>query len=411
MGLGFLAQFIGIGVSAYATSIFFQAMFTDLNWSRGDLALSISVGSILAAIAGPFVGNIVDKHGAGRIMAVGALATGVCLMFLGYVQELWQAFAIFSILALFRVGFVTIPGLVMVSHWFVKKRGRALGIMTAGQGMGGLVLSPLTTLLISNLGWRMSWVVFGILTCAVMIPAALLLAKRKPESVGVDGISSGSSDGESILKEKEKVPAPNPGWTLMNMFRMPVFWLIALLYPLYVFGHSSMFQHGYSLFIDKGISAVTAGTMMSVLGLVSMSGKIALGYLSDKMPVRYVMMIALAVGAASIFLLFLNEANVGAWLFVLTWGFWECGVIALQPVMVANTFDKAVIGKMLGIFTLFTVFPQLIGPAFMGYVFDITGNYNLALFVIVALYLASLAMVFFTGFARRSPVKGVLVGS
>jgi predicted MFS family arabinose efflux permease len=244
-----------------------------------------------------------------------------------------------------------------------------------------------------------------------MIPAALLLAKRKPESVGADGISSDSPDTGSILKDKEKVPAPNPGWTLKNLFRMPVFWLIALLYPFYVFGHTSMFQHGYSLFIDKGISAVTAGTMMSILGLVSMSGKIALGYLSDRIPVRYIMMIALAIGAASIFLLFLNEANLGAWLFVLTWGFWECGIIALQPVMVANTFDKAVIGKMLGIFTLFTVFPQFIGPAFMGYVFDITGNYNLALFVIAAFYLISLAMAFFTGFARRSPAKEMLVGN
>jgi sugar phosphate permease len=410
VGLGFLAQFIGIGVSAYATSIFFQAMFTDLGWSRGDLALSISVGSILAAIAGPFVGTIVDKHGAGKIMAIGALATGVCLMFLGLIQELWQAFAIFSILALFRVGFVTIPGLVMVSHWFLKKRGRALGIMTAGQGMGGLVLSPLTTWLISQSGWRISWVVFGIITCAVMIPAALLLAKPKPDSVGVDGIPL-ANPGAGALKDKEMVTAQNQGWTLKNIFRMPAFWLIALLYPFYVFGHASVFQHGYSLFIDKGIAALTAGTMMSVLGLVSMSGKIALGYLSDKMPVRYVMMIALTIAAASIFLLFLDQAALGAWLFILTWGFWECGIIALQPVMVANAFDKAIIGKMLGLFTLFTVFPQLIGPAFTGYVFDITGSYNLALLVILALYLTSLTMVFFTGFSRKSKEKSLLVGS
>ena len=135
---------MGIGVSAYATSIFFQAMFSDLGWSRGDLALSMSVGAILTAIASPFVGAVVDKHGASWIMAVSAFATGGCLILLGYVHDLWQAFIIFSLLAVFRVGFVSIPVMTMVSNWFSEKRGMAMGITTAGQGLGGIVLSPLS---------------------------------------------------------------------------------------------------------------------------------------------------------------------------------------------------------------------------------------------------------------------------
>ena len=399
MGLGFLAQFMGIGVSAYATSIFFQAMFTDLGWSRGDLALSISIGSILAAIASPFVGAIVDRHGAGRIMAIGALATGVCTILLGFVHELWQAFTIFSLLSLFRVGFMAIPGMTMVSNWFVKKRGQALGIMTAGQGMGGLVLSPLTILLISSVGWRMGWVGIGILTGLVMIPLSLLVAKPKPEVMGLvaDGISSDNHAIESATTHDMIVSPGRDEKRLKNILRMPVFWLIGLLFPLYLMGHLSIFQHDYSLFIDKGIPAMTAGTMIGILGLFSLSGKIVLGYLADKISVRYVMMIALVLAAASILPLILAEPNLGAWLFIVFWGFWECGIIALQPVLVANTFNRAMVGKMLGIFTVFTVFPQLIGPAFMGYVYDITGSYNLALFVLIVFYLASLVLVFFTG--------------
>jgi sugar phosphate permease len=397
---------MGIGVSAYSTSIFFQSMFTDLGWSRGDLALSISVGSILAAIASPFAGAIVDKHGAGKIMAIGAFATGICLILLGWVHELWQAFTIFSLLSLFRVGFVTIPGMTMISNWFFKKRGIALGIMTAGQGMGGLVLSPLTIFLISSIGWRMAWVGIGLLTCIIMIPSALLVAKQKPEIMGLApyGASPESRDIASEGKDEMSDPLRSNEFTLREILRMPSFWLIALLYPLYLFGHSSIFQHGYSLFTDKGISAVAAGTMMGILGLFSLSGKIALGYLSDKIAVRYIMMIALAFAAASILPLILMEPVLGAWLFIIFWGFWECGIIALQPVLVANNFNKAIIGKMLGIFTLFTVFPQLVGPAFMGYVSDITGNYNLALFVLIVFYLASLVMVFFLGHSKRRPI-------
>jgi len=374
-------------------------MFKDLKWSRGDLALAISIGSILAAIAGPFVGDIVDKHGSARIMAAGALASGICLMLLGSVHELWQAFVVFSLLSLFRVGFVTIPGMTMVSNWFVKKRGLALGIMTAGQGMGGLILSPLTTYLISSLGWRIAWVGIGILTCAIMIPAALLLAKQRPETVGLlaDGVSSENPGLSSPADHTTKVlPARNEN-TLKVIFKMPAFWLIALLYPLYLFGHASIFQHGYSLFIDRGIPVAVAGTLWSMLGLFSLSGKIVLGYLSDRLNVKYVMILALFLAAVAILLLILLEPTLGAWMFIIIWGFWECGIMALQPVLVANTFDKKIIGKMLGIFAIFTVFPQILGPSFMGYVFDFTGSYNLALFVLIVFYLASLVMVFFVG--------------
>jgi MFS family permease len=124
--------------------------------------------------------------------------------------------------------------------------------------------------------------------------------------------------------------------------------------------------------VDKGISLVMAATMISVLGFFSLSGKIILGFLSDKISVRYVMMIALGVAALSILsLILVTDPAWGIWTFIVFWGFFECSVIALQPVLVANTFDRAIIGKMLGIFAVFTVLPQLIGPAFLGYVFDV----------------------------------------
>jgi len=389
---------MGIGVSAYAASIFFQAMFSDLGWSRGDLALSMSVGAVLAAIVSPFVGAVVDKHGASRIMAVSAFATGGCLILLGYVHTLWQAFIIFSLLTVFRVGFVSIPVMAMVSNWFSEKRGTAMGITTAGQGLGGFALSPLSIYLISSLGWRAAWGVIGVLTWVVMIPPAILIAKKKPEVMGLlpDGKVPENVMTLSIEKDSNEAPPESAKWAPRDILRMPAFWFIALLHSLYLFGHHSIFQHGFTLFTDKGIPAVTAGTMIGILGLFSLSGKIVLGYLSDRISVRYVMVIALALAAVFVLPLFWAEQTWGAWLFIVFWGFWECGVIALQPVLVASLFDKAVIGKMLGIFTIFSVLPQLVGSPFMGYIFDITSSYNLALFTFIVFYIVSAALVFFT---------------
>jgi sugar phosphate permease len=373
-------------------------MFSDLGWTRGDLALSISVGSILAAILSPFVGTFVDRHGSRWIMVISAFLTGVCLILLGYVYELWQAFIIFSLLAAVRVGFVSIPVMTMVSNWFSEKRGMAMGIMTAGQGLGGFILSPLSIYLISYLGWRLAWGAIGILTWIIMIPPVLLVAKQKPESMGIpaDGKECKEKNTPPGVKGTSITPVKGDKGTLSNLLKMPAFWFVALLHFLYLFGHASIFQHGYSLFTDKGIPAMTAGTMVGILGLFSLSGKIALGYLSDRLSVRYVMMIALGLAAIAIVPLFSAQPTWEAWLFITFWGFWECGIIALQPVLVATLFDKAIIGKMLGIFSIFSVLSQLIGPPFMGYMYDITGNYNPALFTFIAFYIVSLVLVFFT---------------
>jgi MFS family permease len=294
--------------------------------------------------------------------------------------------------------------MAMVSNWFYEKRGRAMGITTAGQGLGGFVLSPLSIYLISNLGWRASWGIIGLLTWVIMIPSALFAAKHKPEDMGliIDGKLADNGKASSGAKDVYEAPPTGDRWAIREILKMPAFWFIALLNSLYLFGHLSIFQHGFSMFTDKGIPAMTAGTMIGILGLLSLSGKIALGYLSDRISVRYVMIIGLALAALSILPLFWTELSWGAWVFIVFWGFWECGVIALQPLLVASLFDRAIIGKMLGIFNIFMVIPQLIGAPFMGYIFDITGSYNWALSVFVVFYIISAVLVFFTRPPRQN---------
>jgi MFS family permease len=288
-----------------------------------------------------------------------------------------------------------IPVLTMVSNWFVEKRGRAVGITTAGQGLGGLVLAPLSTWLIATMGWRPAWGVLGVLTWLVMIPPSLLVVKQKPEVMGLLPDGKAPQDEGSAAGKKREVPSAGAGWTLKGILKMPVFWLIAVIQPLYLFGHTSIFMHGFSLFTDKGIPAITAGTMMGVLGLFSLGGKVLLGYLSDRIPVRYVMMVALSLAAASILPLLLMGSIWSSWLFIAVWGVLETGVIALLPVLVGSRFDRAVMGKMLGIFGIGQVVAQLLGSPFTGYVFDITGSYNPALVVFIAFYLSCVALVFF----------------
>ncbi|MBA7689620.1 L-lactate transporter [subsurface metagenome] len=393
---GFLTIFMSVGIGGYARSVFYEAMFSDLGWSRGDLALAMSVGVILSAVTQPFVGAWVDKHGASRLIAISAFLTGGCLILAGQIHALWQAFIVFLFLTMSHFGLGWIPFLTMVSNWFVEKRGRAIGITMAGAGTGG-ILSPLSAYVISNLGWRMAWVVLGLLMWVVVIPPALLVMKQKPELVGLlpDGKAPEDRKTLSETKEAKGDPPRSDKWALKGVLRMPVFWFIAVLHPLFYFGFGSIIMHSFALFTDKGISAMTAGTMAGIIALFSIIGKLVLGYLSDRIPMKYVMMGALALAAVAISLLFLVGPTWIVWLFVVLFGFSGCALVALLPILVGSCFNMAIIGRMLGIFAMFTSLASLLGPPFMGYSFDITGNYNLALFVFIICFIVSLPLVFF----------------
>ena len=150
VGAGFLTMLMGVGLSSYSRGIFLNVMCNDLGWYRGDLSLAMSLGRVVGAITMPLVGAWIDRHGAGRLIAVSAFLTGSLLVISSQIHTLWQAFIIFSLLGITQTSFMYTPVIIMVSNWFVEKRGRAIAITMAGMGVGG-VFGPLSTFFIANL--------------------------------------------------------------------------------------------------------------------------------------------------------------------------------------------------------------------------------------------------------------------
>ena len=239
--------------------------------------------------------------------------------------------------------------------------------------------------------------VMGLLNWVLVIPLALLMVKQRPEVMGLlpDGRTQEDRKTSSAAKETKGPPPESGRRTLKGILRLHTFWLIAAIYLMFFLGQFSIIMHSFSLFTDKGIPAVTASTMVSIIGLFSFTGKIALGYLSDRLPVRYVMMGTFALEAVAILLLLLVKSAMIGWLFVLLWGFTMGGMFGLLPLLVGKYFSREIIGKMLGIFAICSSIGHLLGSPFMGYSFDLTGSYNLALFVFAALHVLSLVLVFF----------------
>ena len=168
-----------------AVGLFIKPMNESLGWSRGAISIAISLRSVFSALPGPVVGPWIDRLGPRPFMLWGAVASGLSTAALALVTQLWQFYLLYGVIG--SVALIGIGNLVTgtaVAKWFVRKRGRAMGIADLGTAVGIALLIPVVELLISRYGWQGAWVALGVLTTAVMVPAALLM-RREPEDYGL----------------------------------------------------------------------------------------------------------------------------------------------------------------------------------------------------------------------------------
>ena len=210
LSAGFVAQFVSIGSQTYIFGAFLKPMTEELDWTRSEYTLARTVGQFLMAAAGLYVGGHVDRHGGRRLMQVGSLLLGAALLGCSTVRELWQWWLLNG-LAL-TAGAAMIGNLVVnvtLAKWFVEKRGRVIGVAAMGVSFAGVVLTPLTTVLIDAVGWRDAWRVLAVATVAIVIPLSLLM-RRTPEDHGLhpDGRSAEEVAGGAGRGRRRRATSP-----------------------------------------------------------------------------------------------------------------------------------------------------------------------------------------------------------
>ena len=187
----FLAQFIAIGIYSYVLGPFMQPMIDDLGWTRAEFTLTRSISQIVMAVTGVFVGVQVDRFGGRSIMLIGATILTAVLIAHSQINSLFSWWLLNGVLL--TVGTAMVGSLVVnvtLSKWFIVNRGKAIAYAAMGVSFGGIVLTPLATFLIDNIGWRTAWICLGLFSAAILYPVALMM-RRAPEDEGLnpDGFS------------------------------------------------------------------------------------------------------------------------------------------------------------------------------------------------------------------------------
>lgn len=375
-------------VGLVAIGLFIKPMSESLGWSRGVISGALSLRSMAGALSAPYLGPKIDTWGPRPLMLVGAVTAGLATASLSIVTELWQFYVLYGIIgAVALMGIGSLVTGTSVSKWFVRHRGRALGLADLGTAVGIILLIPVIQLLISSIGWQGTWVALGILTTAIMIPAALLL-RRQPEDYGLqpDGLPQDNSSPEANGNSSNSAPTPEPEWTRSQAIRTPAFWLLILAFNVGGLGVSGVLAHQLPYITDRGFSETQAALTLSVWAFFSGASRVGFGFLAERVHARYLIMVVMVGSGIGVWLL-LWLANLWVlYLFAVVYGLFRGAYVLMMTLVWADYFGRRFLGSIRGIVTPFTLISQAGGPMLAGFLFDIRGNYIMAMQVFIGCY-------------------------
>lgn len=381
----FLTLFNGSAVSVF--SLFVRPLEDSLGWGRGQVMAGFTFFYLLLGFASPVVGRFVDRYGARLVMPIGALTMGLGLLLLSRTSDLWLFYVGYAVMGMGGAALGPVPCSAVVSNWFRRKRGTALGLMAAGIGAGGVVMAPFVAFMLARFDWRTAYLSMAVLLTAVVLPLSLGFIRTRPAEMGL------SPDGDSapaVLPEKGAMMNEETGFTLRQSVRTSAFWLIAVAFSFSNFANMSVFQASSSFLGDAGFSIATAATSLGLVGLGSATGKILFGWMCDKIAPKRVCAIGIALQLAGTLLLISVQEGSSP---VLVWGYailLGLGVGAWLPTlsMISSmNFGLVFYGTVFGSLNLLNSTGTATGPLFSGLAYDMTGSYMSA-FITCAILMA-----------------------
>jgi len=378
-GASFLNLFAIVGVMYYSFPVFYKPLIDDFHWSRAQVTAGFAVSIIfIGPLFGISAGFLIDRFGPKRILLFGLLSAGAAFLGYGFMSALWMFYLLYF---LQTAGYVTagpIPNQVLISRWFDRWRGRAMGLAYIGAGVGGAIAPVLAQFLVARVGWRGAMHVISAGILLVLVPVSLRIIKNRPADLGLrpDGAPQEGGPSEAAQGEGRLLG-------LREVLRARNFWLIALGSFLSVGAIGGVIQHFVLFLRDRSFAPGKAAGVMSFLLVSSILGRLVMGWLADRIPNKYVMFIAFSAVAAAVPVLFVPGLDRLVYVFAFVFGFGMGADYMLIPLVTAECFGVRSLGKIMGLVITTDSLGQALAPVLVGRLYDLHRNYDLA-FILVA---------------------------
>ncbi|MFC1933435.1 MFS transporter [Chloroflexota bacterium] len=379
-----LAIFVSGPGQTYSASIFVDPIIADLGWSRTMVSGLYTAGSLTAGVVMILVGRLLDRLGARIMMVVVCVLFGLAAVWMSSVDHPLKLYAGYAALRTLGQGSLTLIPTTLIALWFVRRRGKAIAIGTLGGALSVAAFPILIHNLISNMGWRSSWLVLAAVIWGVLLLPVILLVRRSPESVGL--LPDGRSPASETQANKEGADAFDEiHWTLGEALRTKTFWLLivaGLAQPL--IGTALTF-HQISLLAGKGISSVVAASVFGIIAPMQILGNFVAGFLADRFSNRRLLAIGQGFLGISMLWTFLISSTWQAFFYGALMGVSNGFIMTVYTVIWPNYYGRLHLGSIRGVATAAMVAFAALGPLPFGWIFDLTGSYSLAILIFLVL--------------------------
>lgn len=388
--------FIAAGTFFYGFSAIFDPLVDEFGWSHAAVSLGFSMRTEVGGLFAPLVGYMVDRMGPRKLLTAGVIAVGLGFFWLSRIDSLWGFYTAMIIIALGMGSCGGLVGQVAIANWFERKRGRALAVLAVGPGASGIMVMVLAWL-ISLFGWRDALAIMAVVIWATGIPLAMLV-RRRPEDYGLtlDGEpATPLAPAESPTADISAPQAPGApeGMTLREALRSRAFWFLALSFAVSWFGTTAIVVHQIPALTEAGFSREVAALMVTLTVVLSLGGRLGFGWLADLRDKRLVLTGAFLLQALGI----LVFAFVTAWwqlvVFLVLYPAGYGGTIPVRPAFQAEYFGRRALGAIMGFTFFVTSMGTVVGPVFVGWMYDISESYRLAFVITSFISLAAIPLV------------------
>ena len=378
-GVAFFVDFIAVGFFFYSYGIFFKSIAAEFGDSRLGVAIGITLTQGVGALLAPFIGRALDRYPLKRIMALGAVSMGTGFALLSLVQSPIQFYIVLSIFVGFGAGAMgQLATSKLVSNWFVRKRGTALGIAATGISVSGVIMPNISAHMVTEFGWRAGFLVYGLITLVLVVPLVLRLVISRPEDIGQ------LPDGATSMEQLPPVKAP---LSTREFLSNPNFWILVSIIGLLFCIQSGTLIHMVPQLTDRGISLQAASMIAAATAGFGVIGKLTYGALVDRWDIRHALWLAIGFQVVGQLLMLFVPGYLWFLLGACSFGFGMGGVVPMQGAIVGAAFGRASFGRVLGAMRLPMSVIHLAGTPFAGWVFDTTGSYRWAFYTFLILYL------------------------
>jgi MFS family permease len=390
LGTSGATQVVRNAAGSLTLAIFMYPMHQDLGWNITLIAGAVSAGALASIVFSPITGWMIDRYGARVVLTSSILVLGLTTFLTG-----WATIPIFFYITygIGRVIFsspVQIGSSVVVSRWFIRRRGRANGMLSFCHSIGMTGFPLMASILIAIYGWQVTWQILGVAVWLIaLLPVYFFLAET-PESVGV------LPDGDELLASKlemiEPDPMNDPMWNLSSAIRTPALWQLAVGGGLLYVIHSGTNTHLAAHLQSIGMTGTIAASAVILNAVFTGVGGLCWGWLAEKIQIRFCYALVALVMAVSAMLFVFVSSALDSLLIASLFGISLGGMLVVPSVSFADYFGRESLGSIRGISEPFVGLGQAVGALMSGIIYDLTGSYHVAFYTMAILAVLTIVM-------------------